>query len=75
MSFYHLFVHLQANWDKYGVVYFMLKEIRIIERIIKVVKPIYNILYNAMNVEATYEWVCGSAKWLGAKISRLFKKR
>ena len=74
MSLYHLFNHFVANWDKYGVVYFMLKEIRAIERLIKIIKPIYNFLYNAMNVEATYEWVIGSAKWLGGKMSGLFKK-
>jgi len=67
MSIHHLLTHLQANWDKYGVVILLIREIKIIEGIISVVKPIYNFLYNAMNVDETATWVWG-------KITGLFKK-
>jgi len=73
-TLYHLFTHFINNWDKYGVVILFIREIKVIEGMIKVIKPIYNFLYDAMNVEATYEWVCSSAKWLWGKISGLFKK-
>jgi hypothetical protein len=73
-TLYHLFTHFINNWDKYGVVILFIREIKVIEGIIKVIKPIYSFLYDAMNIDATVQWVYDSAKWAWGKIIGLFKK-
>ena len=74
MSLLQLLIHLQSNWHKYGVVILLIKEVKIIEKLIKIIKPIYNFLYNAMNVEATVVWARSYVNWAWKKATGLFKK-